>query len=131
MSAIPIASTWVLLAILYGGGDQGADLRAILSAGDYINHAILTFDELCSALGWLQAAGCIEERSGRYFPTEVVLNAFEAIAQKRRAALKQWDDLEQFLAALANDPALPNDLPAALITEAQYEQALQDYLRPV
>jgi hypothetical protein len=39
---MPPASTCILLAILYGGGERGAKLRDMLSAGDYFNHAILT-----------------------------------------------------------------------------------------
>ncbi len=129
MSAAPPAAAWVLLATLYGGGARGAGLRDILSAGDYLNHAILTFDELSAALGWLQAAGCIEERSGRYFPTGVVLEAFEAIEQKQHSALRQWDALEQFLGTLAGGD-LPANISGAPITAAQYEQALQAYLQP-
>lgn len=121
----PPASTWTLLAILYAGGAQGAEVRAILSAGDYLNHAILTYEELEAALRWLLEHGCLEVCGERYCPTHPVLAAFDAIEKKHRAAHRQWSALEQFLET-CQERTLP--APDAGLTPARYQQALQAYL---
>jgi hypothetical protein len=124
MTAAVPAATWVLMAILYGGGEQGATLRNIISAGDYLNHAILAYDELNSALAWLLAAGCVEARHERYFPSASVLAAYQAIERKYRSATKQWERLEEFL---QTQPVSTPSTSAISLTE--YTQALESYLR--
>ncbi|HKO41952.1 MAG TPA: hypothetical protein VJU84_01575 [Pyrinomonadaceae bacterium] len=40
------SDAWLLLAIIYAGRDGDATLLRILAAGDFIEHAIFTPDEL-------------------------------------------------------------------------------------
>jgi hypothetical protein len=39
------SDSWVLLAVAYAGGKRGADLASLIGVADYINHAVLTYDE--------------------------------------------------------------------------------------
>ncbi|HVZ41070.1 MAG TPA: hypothetical protein VHI13_17440 [Candidatus Kapabacteria bacterium] len=57
--------SWALASIALAHGDEGCDLRAIVAASDYLNHAILSYPELAHALALLHAAGCVEELNGR------------------------------------------------------------------
>jgi hypothetical protein len=111
------------MAIFYGGGEQGTTLRNILAAGDYLNHAVLSYDELNHALGWLQATDCVEAHDGRYFPSASVLTAYQTIERKHRSATKQWGRLEEFLQA---QPVITASTLA--ISLAEYTQALESYL---
>lgn len=126
-SSFTSSDTWVLLAAVYGGAEKGADLDAIISAGDYINHAILSYEELDGGLARLQAANLIEERNGLYFLTPIVLSAYEGMAKRHRSVSKRWDALEQFLKEGEHQAQLGEALNHA-VTRTAYEHAVQAYL---
>jgi hypothetical protein len=65
------SDAWLLLAILYCG-KAGGDLRSILATADYINHSVMTYEELSGGLARLKSAGHIEERDGKYLATGIV-----------------------------------------------------------
>ena len=64
------ADSWILIAVVYGGGKHGADLRGIVAAADYVNHAIPTYQEVRGALWRLLNAGLVrvELRAGPALP---------------------------------------------------------------
>lgn len=122
---------WILLAILYSRSEKGADLRAIIAAADYINHAILTYEELRDGLVRLRAAGYIREQEGFYYPTQTTLSAYERTTKPRRPVLREWDDIEQFLKASGFDShALADSVSDQIgITQTMYENAIQAYIQ--
>lgn len=63
------SDAWLLLAILYCGR-AGGDLRSILATADYLNHSVMTYEELNGGLTRLIAAGYVEERDGNILPRE-------------------------------------------------------------
>jgi hypothetical protein len=100
------SDAWVLLAIVYAGRDGGADLSAIVGAGDYINHAIFTFGELQNALFKLTSDGFVREDGGRFFPTAAALD----FRSPRRAAKKTHAvqvDRDEMAALLGAEPWSP------------------------
>jgi len=129
-SALASSDTWVLLATIYGGREKGANLQAIISAADYINHAILTYEELDGGLARLRSEGFIEEQDGIYYPTQAVLSAYDQTTKLRRSVSKEWDDLERFIKAHRPDTqSLVVSTPGQAITRTMYESAVQTYIQ--
>jgi hypothetical protein len=58
---------WLLFSIALAGGDGGTGLRAVIAAGDYVNHAIFTGDELRGGLSRLTARGWVTYDGGLFF----------------------------------------------------------------
>jgi hypothetical protein len=44
---------WVLMAVVFGGGENQAGVESIVAAADFVNHAIINFDELHKGLSYL------------------------------------------------------------------------------
>lgn len=91
------SDAWLLLAILYAGREGGASLNQVKAAGDFINHAVFTADELTCGLNRLSAGGFIKERRGLFSVTSKVFEAYLKTTTPRRAAHKELEDIERFL----------------------------------
>jgi hypothetical protein len=92
------SDAWLLLAILYASREEGgASLDQVTAAGDYINHAIFTTDELEGGLGRLSAGGFIKEKKGLFSVTNKVLQAYQKTTTPRRQVYKELEDMERFL----------------------------------
>jgi len=88
---------WTLLAIAYAGGDgRGVSLNSIRYVAGIIRQATLTDEHLGEDLRRLQVAGLVEERDGRYRPSEPFL-AFFHVREDRRSVRHDYEDLIRFL----------------------------------
>jgi hypothetical protein len=61
------SDAWLLLAIALTDDGNGASLRRIIGAGDYINHAVFSDMELKRGLVLLAKAGYIYEQGSLFF----------------------------------------------------------------
>ncbi|HEY9403916.1 MAG TPA: hypothetical protein VIQ24_14725 [Pyrinomonadaceae bacterium] len=91
------SDAWLLLATLYASREGGATLEQVTAAGDYINHAIFTADELEGGLGRLAAGGFIREKQGLYSITGKVLKAHRKTTTPRRPVYRELEDMERWL----------------------------------
>lgn len=66
------SDAWLLASIIDGGQRNGADIRSIISSGDYLNHAIFNFEELYDGLRRLIAEGFIKEKKGKFYGTKKI-----------------------------------------------------------
>lgn len=71
------SDAWILLAIILSGGDRGADIADLISTADYINHAILCYEELDGALMRLILGNYIFEQNARFYPSVKILERTE------------------------------------------------------
>jgi hypothetical protein len=122
---------WVLLAILYAGRDQGADVTDIVACADGIEHAILTYGELQNALFKLTAGGLVRYANGRFTPTATATAFIDSVSKKGRRVAADLDDIQRFLAAepWAPGPAQfrqEHSFPA--VTPEDFEAAVRQYL---
>jgi len=92
------SDAWILLAIIYTG-KQGGDLQTIIGAADYINHAIPNEEELKGAFARLTEGEMIKEQNGKFKASAKVMKAYSRTHTERRAALKEFEDMEIFLAS--------------------------------
>lgn len=93
------SDAWLLLAIILAAGNDVASLAEIVAAGDGINHAIFTEDEMESGLYRLSAGGYIEESNGSFRPSRTTVDKHRVICAKTKAALKQMDLLSDLIGA--------------------------------
>jgi hypothetical protein len=93
------SDAWLLLAIILASGNDAADLSEIVAAGDGINHAIFTEDEMESGLYRLRSGGYIEESNGRFKPSSPTAERYRLVCEKARAVLKQMDLVSDFIGA--------------------------------
>lgn len=76
------SDAWVLLAIILSGRERGADIADIISTADYINHAILCYEELDGALMRLTLGDYIFEENARFYPSSKIMEQYEKSAKR-------------------------------------------------
>ena len=104
---------WVLAAVAVGGGLKGCSLKDIIAAGELINRAILTSDEIRNALGKLIHAGHVQRRARDTFVIGGdARGAVEKLLKESSASFSVMQFFEDFLSV---DPYSVND--------AEYEDA--------
>jgi hypothetical protein len=117
---------WLLHAIALASGKEPATLRDILSAGDYINHAIFTWSEIQIGLSKLLGASCIESEDKRFKLNQRLTEEYAHIAKQHRSIYKQTDALEVYLRALP--VTKDNSAEFVLsITQTDFEVAVKEY----
>ena len=92
----PLASTdiWLLLAISVGGIDGEASYRDIIAAGDAINHAIFTHEELEGGLCRLHDRNLILKTENGFATTDKANTEIERAKSKAKGWLSTWDILK-------------------------------------
>jgi hypothetical protein len=125
------SDAWLLLAILYAGGAEAASLRAIIAAADFINHAILSYEELAGGLERLARAGAIRRQGEDIRPSPAVRAYYEKVSRPQGRVHKDLELISGYLRA--GSPAGPADHRdfAGLVDRAAFERAVEDYLNSV
>jgi hypothetical protein len=101
------SDAWVLAAIAVGGGLKGCGLKDIIAAGELINRAVLTADEIREALGKLIASGHVQRRAQDSFVIAGEARAaVEKILKESTASFSVMQFFEDFLAV---DPYSTHD----------------------
>jgi hypothetical protein len=102
------SDAWLLHAVMLAQGDKAcATLEEIIGAGDFINHAIFTCDELAGGFRRLEQAGFLEIDAAVCKLTHAFFAAWRAAGTERRSLAKQSDALRQLLGAPPWQPARP------------------------
>jgi hypothetical protein len=110
MSGWDFTDTWVLAAIgVYG---RPCTLTELVAAGDWINHAILTADELDGALSKLAGSGLV--RIFEDWTFELTDEGSTLFAGETRSIQTQLELIERGLADLEPTLALVHLPPAAV-----------------
>jgi len=101
------SDAWVLAAVAVGGGLKGCGLKDIIAAGELINRAILTSDEIRNALGKLIASGHVQRRARDTFVIGGdARTAVEKLLKESAASFSVMQFFEDFLGV---DPYSVND----------------------
>jgi len=126
------SDAWLLLAIIYASNCGEATLEKIIAAGDAIDVAIFTPDELESGFARLTDGGYVEEKSGIFCPTAKA-RAHSKSAVTRRAMHKELKDVEEMLGApsAVSEQPLPNNLKYPGFSAAVYDEAVERYRQRV
>jgi hypothetical protein len=112
----------VLLAVAYAGGKQGAALGMVIGTADYINHAILTYEEASSSLARLVELTLIRVVRGKFVASASVFG----VLPKGRSAVHK--DLERVQALLQAKPAGSKTKARFSLSRAAFDAAVKGYL---
>ncbi len=127
------SDSWVLLSIIYSGAQNGAQLAEIIATGDFINHAILTFEELEGAFARLSKGKFIRKKGIFFFPSDKTMRYWRENQKARNYVHKDWERINQFIHIKPWDnQAIPQKANEGFsykgITREQYQQAIDRYL---
>lgn len=128
------SDAWLLLAIILAAGNNVASLEEIVAAGDGINHAIFTEDEMESGLYRLRSGGYIEESNGSFGPSSTTSNQYKAIHATSKVSLKQLNLISDFIGAKPWEfgktfPRPQNKFRYPGFTSEKFAQAVRVYQR--
>lgn len=119
---------WILLATLYARTGEG-DLKDVIAAADYINHAIPTRDELELAFSRLSEAGYVEIGERGYLATGTAERIWNQTAAREKTV---WGALDQIARAIGAGKWAPGPMATAdselLVAPGVYERAVAEYL---
>jgi hypothetical protein len=127
------SDAWLLLAISATRKATSASLAETVAAGDAINHAVFTREELSGAINRLGRAGYLSWVE----PNELMITSSgAAILREVMAAAAGWHDRQARLEQLLNihdktprpDPRKANDGEEWSLAQSVYDSALQHYL---
>jgi hypothetical protein len=120
---------WVLMSILYGEGENGADLACIISASDYINHAIISYPELQVGLTRLQSLGVIRKQHSKVYFTTPFREEVAGIEKQSRSLHKKWQALEAVLKTLPGGAERYGDSEdEVFFNEQEVQQSVDEYM---
>jgi hypothetical protein len=127
------SDAWILLATVYMGRKRPALLSDVIAVADYINHDIVTFEEMEGALARLTAGGFLVDRGGRLSPSRKTMAFYRSVTTPRRPVLTEMGDLQKLLGASDWNPSVgPKDgnrgVSYPSLTRERFDQAVQDYL---
>ena len=117
---------WIMMAVIYGGGEKGADIDALISAADYVNHALPDYDTCKAGIKFLLRKGIIKIVGESVVISEEVKQKY--LAARSNRSVKNWElcrrIIEDHLEIADNAEGQENQF----INEHKYETALQNYL---
>ncbi|MFA5337352.1 MAG: hypothetical protein WC330_03365, partial [Candidatus Omnitrophota bacterium] len=94
------ADAWLLLAIIYASQKTRiASLTEIIAYGDFINHAIFTWQELQGGLFRLIKSGYIIESENGYKVSSKIFDSYKKFAKKNGSIFKQLGFIQQELSS--------------------------------
>ncbi len=101
-------------------GRRPTTLKEIIGSVDFMNHGILTCDELNHSLGWLMAKGFIAKEGAAYRLTDDGLHVIQVSRQQSRRKT-----LETLAASF--EPTALDTSPVENITPQEHLQAYEKY----
>jgi hypothetical protein len=102
------SDAWLLHAVMLAQGDKTcATVEDIIGAGDFINHAIFTCDELAGGFRRLEQVGFLEIDGAVCKLTTAFFAAWKRAGTERRSLAKQSEALRKILGAPPWQPARP------------------------
>ncbi|MFZ5880911.1 MAG: hypothetical protein ACOY0R_16205 [Chloroflexota bacterium] len=128
------SDAWVLLAIILSGKDRGADIADIISTADYINHAILCYEELDGALMRLTLGNYIFEENARFYPSRKITEQYGRNAAKGKLRIDTTlEDISKLIGAEAwsksVDPYQANEFHSyGRVDRDAFSRTVQTYL---
>ena len=108
MVVYKFSDAWFLLATNYAQDNkERAHLDAIIDAGDYINHARFTDDEIAGAISRLKDGGYLVERDGGYAVTSLFLSRWTELRADEHQAIHRHLDVVNKILCMHNNTFAP------------------------
>jgi hypothetical protein len=120
-------SVWVLMAVIYGGGENGAGVDSIVSAADYVNHAIINYTEYQEGINFLIRKGIISWKPNGFQLTDGIVKEIRRI--KSKGIRKYWVFCERVCEEGSNTPDVASGNPDFTASREEFEEVVRNYLR--
>ena len=118
------SDAWILLSIIHTHGSKGASLEDLIRGADYINRTIPTISEIEGAINRFLEFGMIHIINEKFILAEDILRDYEAVCQKTKSYLEQWDLLEKIFMERHFER---QEFTKYLITIDTYEESYKKY----
>ncbi len=119
-------AAWVLMAIVFGAGEKQASLDSIISAADYVNHAIIKYDEINEGIIFLLRKEIISREEAGYKLSKQVMKRYNSI--KSNSVGKYWKVTEDIIMESESRQDVPLPLLSQEIKKIDYEKTIHNYL---
>ena len=122
--------TWLLHSIYASEKPElGADLRDIIAYADYVNHDILTYEELAASLPKLLSIGLVVQLDKKLATTNIYKTWWASKFEKKKSiyVLKALDDAKIFLNSTFETAELPEITVAINIQQQDWDKSYADY----
>ncbi|MBN2115299.1 MAG: hypothetical protein JW730_01925 [Anaerolineales bacterium] len=117
---------WVLMAVVFGGGEKQASIESIISAADYVNHAIIKYDELFGGIHFLLQKEIIYRSGSNYKLSKRVLNRYKSI--KGNNAAKYWKVTEEIIIESKDQQDIHIQPLEEIVKKNAYQEAVNNYI---
>jgi hypothetical protein len=119
---------WILLAVAKASFHGSCSLPRLISAADYINHAIPSRAQIEGGVNRLAAAGLLSVSKNGFSLAPKGRRLMIGLESKSRSLPRQWKMLEKELPAIG---PLTRRARRWRLSPAVYRQAVAEHLRPL
>ena len=124
------SSDILILQCIYNCEDKktGADLRRIIGFADYINHAIITYDEFVSCITKFSALGLLVQRDDHLHTTSTFKNWWKKKfkGKKTVSASKEYNEMATYLRSYESSDVDPSAI-SILISHVKFKEVVKTY----
>ena len=106
-----------------------ADLKGIISVGDYINHSIFTLDEIKNGLEKLISIDYVSMVQNRFFTSKTFNWDYKKLKTHPKVMLKEVDQLYDLLKIKTFDEVRLKSLRADIINWKLLKSAYEEYVK--
>ena len=126
---------WLLYAIALTSQNRAAELHEVISAGDFINHAIFTYEELRGGVRRLSSGGWIKGVNGRWRVTPKLRKVYTTLSRsvgkaltQLEAALREQTKMAKPVASLSMTQMMCSGISSASFADAvrRYHQVSEE-----
>jgi hypothetical protein len=107
-------------------GEEGVELSTLIGYVDYVNHSIITYQELTESIESAKACGLIEAH-GRKLKTTDSFKIWRSSYSKNLSITKENSELQNFLSQNCRKAKALTSTPD--FTEVEFNKAVQEYLK--
>ena len=130
---IKFSDAWLIQSVLHAEKEnEGAALPDLIAYADYVNHAVMTYEEFNEGLGKLKALNLVNEK-GKALETTQEFKSWwdkEFASRKRIYVLKELELIESYLKKLSDGIKLTDeDNKEVLISETDFQIAVDKYIQ--
>jgi cell division protein ZapA (FtsZ GTPase activity inhibitor) len=120
----------LLYSILETENDNGAELEDLIAYADYVNHAIMTYDEFNEGINYLLKYKLVKEIDKRVFAEESFKEWFrnEYKSKKRIVLLSAVNKIQKYLEKVEKENDINKNIETK-INEKDFENNVKEYIK--
>jgi hypothetical protein len=120
---------WILVALLMAakGRGTGVSLARLIATADFINHAIITREELEVGLGRLIDTGYVSKSPRGFRATRRAVSMWSKSAAKRSYVHTAWRAVEEAVGERPGPRSAPKTARQKIVSKSDYAFALKEY----